>query len=101
MAIQNELIGLLEAESEATAAYAAIVLAQLTKFSAEKDNQHQEIEKVNQQMKKIIANRVGADHSYENYTDDQLLNFNYEGNRVTFIKFIYIPCRFVMPVFLK
>ena len=29
-------------------------------------------------MKKIIANRVGAE-SYSNYTDDQLLHFNYEG----------------------
>jgi len=53
MAIQNELISLLEAESEATAAYAAIVLAQLTKFSAEKDNQHHEIEKVHLQCYSI------------------------------------------------
>ena len=72
------MISLLEAESEATAAYSAIVLAQLARFSAEKDSQHYEIDKINKQMKKIIANRVGA-QDYSNYTDDQLLNFNYEG----------------------
>ena len=55
---------------------------QLTKYSADKDNQSLEIEEINKKMLNIISNRVGAS-DYDNFADDQVLKcfshhfFNY------------------------
>ena len=69
---------MLQAESEATVAYAAIALVQLTKFSDSKDSHNAEIAEINTKMIKIISSRVGADQ-YDNFSQDQMIRFNYEG----------------------
>ena len=76
--VQNELLTLLEAESDATIVYASIVLTQLNRYTAEKENRHAEIAEINKRMINIIANKVGEDN-YDNYQQDQFLNYNFEG----------------------
>lgn len=69
---------MLEAESDATIVYASIVLTQLNRYTAEKENRHAEIAEINKRMINIIANKVGEDN-YDNYQQDQFLNYNFEG----------------------
>ena len=72
------MLTLLEAESDATIVYASIVLTQLNRYTAEKENRHAEIAEINKRMINIIANKVGEDN-YDNYQQDQFLNYNFEG----------------------
>ena len=76
--VQNELLALLESESDATVVYASIVLTQLNRYTAEKENRHAEIAEINKRMMNIIANKVGEDN-YDTYQQDQFFNYHYEG----------------------
>ena len=86
-AVQNELLTLLESESEATIVYASIVLTQLNRYTAEKENRHAEIAEINKRMMNIIANRVGEEN-YETFQDDQFFNYHYEGTAYDILRII-------------
>merc|ERR1719238_2104448 len=80
LVVQNELLALLESESDATVVYASIVLTQLNRYTAEKENRHSEIAEINKRMMNIIANKVGdKSDNYDTYQQDQFFNYHYEG----------------------
>ena len=85
--VQNELLRLLESESDATIVYASIVLTQLNRYTAEKENRHAEIGEINKRMMNIIANKVGDDN-YDTYQQDQFFNYHYEGKYSLFKQFL-------------
>ena len=82
LVVQNELLALLESESDATVVYASIVLTQLNRYTAEKENRHAEIAEINKRMMNIIANKVGEGDNYDTYQQDQFFNYHYEGKLV-------------------